>query len=138
MHDPLQDLARELKAERCPDAVSERVAGRIAGARASRHPSRWPFPSRLHWALAGAGLVVVLGFGTMWHRPSPGLATPSPAHLTASRQALVREQTQGALLAIGRILIDAGAHTGSTLRDEALPPLIDSFHSAKTKLTDTL
>ena len=55
-----------------------------------------------------------------------------------SDHARVLAQAQGALVVIGRILIETGSHAENALLHEAGPPLLKSFHTAKTKLTESL
>ena len=138
MPDPLKNLIRELQSERCPRSVAERVANRVAARRGAARPAGRPLLGRLSWTFAGIAVAGTLGLASLRHPTPPIEPHAAPTADLASDRARVRQQAQGALLAIGRVLIQAGAHAGSTLRDEAVPPLIDSFHSTRNKLIQTL
>jgi hypothetical protein len=140
MDDPLQGLIRELRSERCPDTVQERAERRIAALTTAGRRR----PHLFAWALAGTALVLCVALPTLRNDPPAGASLPiagtppKPDRDHDRDRALALAQTQGALLAIGRILIDTGAHTEKALLETAAPPILEGFHSLKTKLTHPL
>jgi len=88
--------------------------------------------------LVGAFMAVVLGawwIGQILPRPKP---VPSVTVSEKTDRARVLEQTQGAIVMIGEVLLRAGAQVESSLLDEAVPPVLKSFHTAKDKLEHSL
>ena len=136
MDDRLQKLIAELRRESCPPSLMDRVARRLDRDRASSRPRQFSFLPRF----AGAVLLTVVVTAATWYwtpRPSPPAPVVTIAQSTSDR-ALVLEQTQGAIVAIGRILIDAGNHAEDAVLSDALPHLIQTFRSAQTKLIGPL
>ena len=134
MDDPLERLIRTLRDDTCPPAVLERVSRRIA--RDGRHDRRW----RMFWApgLAGALALVVLAVAVLRRDAPPRDGAGSALAQERLDHARILEQTQGALVLIGRILVEAGTQAGNTVRDEAGPPLLESFHTARKQILHSL
>lgn len=136
MDDPLSRLIRDLRTERCPDSVLERVARRVG-----RDPVPAAGSSRvrpLALAFGGVALGVVLLVGWLWRSSEPAGHPVHLAQSSVSERARVLEQTHGALVAIGQVLIDAGTRAEKTLLEETVPPLVDSFRTAQDKLNQAL
>lgn len=143
MDDRLEKLIRELRDEKCPRSVTEQVARRTGqGAVADRWWRVTP-----GWSLVGAAGLTALVVAAMLF--GPGRVGPDSRqagdagrrtgfHPAAMDRAMVIEQAQGALVFIGRVLIEAGARTESALTTEAVPPLVEGFRTATTKLTKSL
>lgn len=134
MDDPLERLIHALRDEACPPSVLDRVARRIARDEAPRRLRRpWWVPG-----VVGALAVVVLAVGMIWQgNPRREADVPGWAQEKPDRTQLV-EQTQGAFVLIGRILIEAGTHAENTLMDEAVPPLLEGFHTARNRMIHSL
>lgn len=134
MDDPLERLIRTLRDETCPPAVLERASRRIA--RDRRKDRRW----RLSWVpgLAVALAVVVLAAALLRSGAPRRDTAASASAQERPDHALVLEQTQGALVLIGRILVEAGTQAGNTVRDEAGPPLLESFHTTRNRILHSL
>jgi hypothetical protein len=136
MEDALQKLVRELRNERCPDAVLDRVAQQIS--RDTRVPRPWQRPAM--WVTASVLLLAVL---TVWHwLPSRDTkiktAQITTAALTEADRTLVIQRTQGVLVYIGHTMIEAAAHTENAILSEAVPPLRNGFLTAKNKVTNSI
>jgi hypothetical protein len=131
MDDHLQGLVRELRNERCPRAVLDRVAERIG--HRTKLTRRWP--RLLPWAIASALVMVAV---SAWYWPSRRDLQPTAAAEVQVDRALVIQQTQGALVYIGHALIEAAAHTESTILNQTVPPLQNAFRTLKTKVTNPL
>ena len=134
MDDPLEKLIRELRSEDCPRSVLDRVNRRIARDAGRSRSLRLAIATRV----VGAVVAVVLGAwligqGIPRPRPIPSLASPETTDRTR-----VLEQTQGAIVMIGEVLLRAGAQVESSLLDEAVPPILKSFHTAKDRLKHSL
>lgn len=139
MDDHLERLVRSLRREKCPDSVGEAVARRIAREGQTRRP-RWAL---IRWATTGGlalGLVVACSFLIRRDRFVPEVAVASAVAKVEvqSDRAVVIQQTHEALAIVGQALIHAASHAGDVLREDAAPPLLKSFLSAKTKITETL
>lgn len=133
MDDRLENLIRELRSESCPASVLDQVSRRIAQETA-RKTAR---PSLLASCFLGALAVVLIGIGLLWRGSdrADGLLREAPPRTDSAK---VLEQTHGALAAVGHILIRAGGHAEAALREQALPPLLKSFHTANEKITRPL
>jgi len=126
MQQDFSRLTRELRKETCPQGVLDAVGRRIE----RRSPSR----RRFAIAVAFAGAIVVCclaGWG--WQA---GVSARRQAELERVRLGRVQVATQArdALGLIGMELVDAGAHSGKIISDRAVPPLRDSFQTAKNKI----
>ena len=134
MDDPREKLIRELRSENCPRSVLDQVNRNIArdGGRSR------PFPRVIAFRLVGAVVAIVLGAWLIGQviprsKPVPSLASPETTDRTRAL-----EQTQGAIVMIGEVLLRAGTQVESSLLDEAVPPVLKSFHTAKDKLKHSL
>jgi len=125
----LQQLARELRKETCPQRVVDEVARRIS--------AQTPPPNRFHYRIAGglAALVVLCGFA-FWRWPSREGSAPAPE--VASKEVVdrvqVARQVEGTFAYIGRVMVDASAHSEKVILNDAVPQLRNSFETAKDKL----
>lgn len=145
MPDPLENLIRELRSERCSPSVQDAVARRLGGA--SGAPGRcalalWPrFAAGLAVA-AVAGVLVGILFRPNIVQPNtvlePTVATTAAITPESRDPKQVIAQAHAAFVVIGRILIDARAHAEQVVLQDALPPLADGFRIATTKLTHPL
>lgn len=136
MHDPLKELVRELRSEKCPDSVLESVARRIS--RDSTHGTR-PHSRLLRHSLAWVAVtLVILAVLGAWQWPSRQEESMGPEAMTQAERELVIEHAQDALAYIGQTLIQAGAHTESTIADAVIPRLRNSFHTVKAKVTNPI
>jgi type II secretory pathway component PulM len=130
MDENLQRLARELRRETCPQRVLDAVARRLS--------AQGPAPGRVRFGitLAAAGLAVVFAL-TLWRWPAEKQARQQ-AELAERRMdaAQVAEQAEGALGYIGRVLLDAGAHSEKVVLEGAVPHLRNSLETARNKIMD--
>lgn len=145
MPDPLENLIRELRSERCPPAVKVTLARRLGGS--SGVPGR---QAMALWPRFAAGLAVASVAGVLaWNSFRPDTARPAtvPEPAVATTALIAPEspdpkqviaQAHGAFVVIGRILIEARAHAEQVVLQDALPPLADGFRIATTKLTHPL
>lgn len=125
MHEDVQLLIRELRAEKCPPRVLESVARRRA-----RRPTP---PRRLRTASAVAAVCIValLAAVMVWRRPNRDAVSPSQAFVShRAQQVRVAEEAAAALGYIGNVLLEAAKHTQNTLLHEAIPPLRSGFEAA--------
>jgi hypothetical protein len=87
----------------------------------------------LAFGLVLAGLFLFRG-----DRFAPEVAVASAAARAESDRTVVIQQTHEALAIVGQALIHAASHAGGVLREDAAPPLLKGFQSAKNKITETL
>jgi hypothetical protein len=129
----LQRLARELRAERCPQCVLENVASRIVS---KPSPVHWFQLSTVGFAVCIAALVAVLA---VWRWPNREARGPSPS-VTPSRadQVRVAEQAGAALGYIGTVLLDAGKRTETIVVNEVVPPLRSGFDAASKTIKNKM
>jgi hypothetical protein len=129
MDPELQDLIRQLQAEKCPPTVLDRVAQRLAR---EKTPTR---RLRVMWAVLIACLFSAVA---LWHghtrRQAQLLVEERAVVRETANRAVVVEQTQEALGYIGHALIRAAAQTEDVLLREAVPPFRNSFETVKSKL----
>jgi anti-sigma factor RsiW len=128
MQTKLTQLIRELKNEKCPQRVRDQVRGRIAARETSPRRLRLAIP------MAFAGLMLACGL-LVWQRLAREHVRQQAqlAQLTAER-ARVAHQAENALGLVGSVLLSAGNDSGKIISDRAVPPLRDSFETAKNKL----
>lgn len=133
MDDHLENLIRDLRSESCPASVTDHVSRRIARDTARRTSRK----SLLASCFLGALTVVLVGIGLLWRGTdrADDLLREAPPRTDSAE---VLEQTHVALAAVGHILIRAGVHAEGTLREQALPPLLKSFHTVTDKITRPL
>lgn len=118
MHENLQRLAKELRAERCPRRVLENVQSQIE----QRTSSRPWFGFRT--AALAMSLALMLGALTFWRWPSRDVNRPVPEVVTAPADHVqVAQQAGVALGYIGTVLLKTGEHTESVLLNNAVPQL---------------
>lgn len=134
MDDPLEKLIGHLRSEKCPSSVLGRVQQRIQQD-VDRRRVGW-----IAWTTRMGGMFVAVVLGAwlvrqVGPRPEP---VPDQAAQSVPDRRQVLEQTQGALVVIGQVLLRAGAQVESSLADEAVPPVLKSFHTAKDKLKQSL
>ena len=128
MQPDLQQIIRKLKNETCPQRVRDQVRGRIS-ARASLSP-------RLRYAIpvAFAGFILVCGLLVwQWQVRENVRRQERLAQLTIER-AHVAHQAEDALGLVGSVLLDAGNHSQKIISDRTVPPLRNSFETAKSKI----
>jgi len=129
MHEDLQQLARELKKETCPQRVLDEVARRIS-AQATQ-------PNRFRYGIAAAlaASVVLCGLSLLrWPRGGgfPRASEVAPKEIID--RALVVRQAEGTLAYIGQVMVHASAHSEKVILNDAVPPLRDSLETAKNKI----
>lgn len=126
MQTKLTQLVRELKNEKCPQRVRDQVRGRIA--------ARETAP-RLRFAIPMAFAVVILLCGLfVWQQQARERARQKAlAQLTLER-ARVAHQAENALGLVGSMLLSAGNDSGQIISDRTVPPLRNSFETAKNKI----
>jgi hypothetical protein len=133
MHEDLQQLARELRKETCPQRVLDEVARRIS--------TQTPRPNRFPYAIAAAlaAAVVLCGIALLrW--PSGGNSQRSSE--LAERQAIERvqiaRQAEGTLAYVGQVMVHASAHSEQVILNRAVPQLRNSFETAKNKIMNRI
>jgi hypothetical protein len=129
MDEDLQQLARELRKETCPERVLDEVARRISAQR--------PPPNRFRYRIAaGLAASVALCSIALWRWPSREGSAPAPE--VASKEVVdrvqVARQAEGTLEYIGQVMVHASAHSEKVILNDAVPQLRDSFETAKDKL----
>ena len=129
MDKDLQQLARELRNETCPQRVLDEVARRIS--------AQAPPPIRFRYviAVAVAASVVLCGIALLrW----PSRESSAPAPQVASKEVVdrvqVARQVEGTFAYIGQVMVDAGAHSQRVILNDTVPQLRNSFETAKDKL----
>ena len=129
MDQDLQRLVRELRKERCPQRVLDRVAQRVCAQPRPR--------SRLGYKIAAVAAALALLCGlAVWRRPMVGEAWRyhEPARRASLARARVAEEARGALGYVGCFLLDASARSEKIVLNEAVPPLRNSFATARNKI----
>jgi hypothetical protein len=127
MQPNLTQLIRELKNEKCPKRVRDQVRGRISAREFSSRRLRLAFP------LAIAGVVLACGL-MVWQWQARDARQARLAQLSVER-ARVAHQAEDALGFVGSVLLNAGNDSGQIISDRTVPPLRNSFETAKTKIT---
>ncbi len=118
MHEDLQRLIQELRAEKCPPRIFEWVAQR----RACRAARRSRF--RMASAVAAVGLATLLAVVLVWRRSNrEAVSLSQESAPNRAQQVRVAEEAVAALAYIGNVLREAGEHTQNILLNEAVPPL---------------
>ena len=129
MQENLNQLARELRKETCPHRVIDEVARRIA--------AEAPPPGRLRYALPVAMAALLALGGLIVHRRWAGGNAGQTSQLVEQRaagRAQTLRQAGGALVLIGTVLRDAGAHSETVISDRALPPLRKGLETSWNKI----
>jgi len=132
MDENLQQLARELRKETCPQRVLDEVA---------RHISAQAPPARFRYAIATAlAAAIVLCGIALWLWPSGGGSPPvsEVARTEAIDRALVARQVEGTFAYIGQVMVDASAHSEKVILNDAVPQLRNSFETAKNKIMNRI
>jgi len=133
MDKDLQQLARELRKETCPQRVLDEVARRIS--------TQTPAPGRFRYAItmALAASIVLCGIA-LWRWPG-GVGSPRASEVAqkeAIDRAQVARQAEGTLAYIGQVLAHASAHSQRVILNDAVPPLRNSFETAKNKIMNRI
>ena len=131
MQTKLTQLIRELKNEKCPQRVRDRVRGRIA----AREPSLPRFDLTVPLAVAAVALAFGLFLG---QRQTEKYARQAQLVQLSVERARVAHQAQDALGFVGSVLLSAGNDSGQIISDRAVPPLRNSFETAKNKIIPNL
>ena len=128
MQTKLTELVRELKSEKCPQRVHDEVRGRLS-ARQSSSPRL-----RLAISMALAALVLLCSL-FVWRQQARERTRQRArlAQLTLERTQVAR-QAENALGLVGSMLLSAGNDSGQIISDRTVPPLRNSFETAKTKI----
>jgi hypothetical protein len=129
MHEDLQQLARELRNETCPQRVLDEVARRIS--------AQTPPPNRFRYRIAVALAASFVLCGVVFLRWPAGKTAPRPSEV-AQNEAIdrvqVARQVEGTFAYIGQVMVDASAHSQRVILNEAVPQLRNSFETAKDKI----
>jgi hypothetical protein len=129
MDDPLRRLIRELRTETCPREVLDRVAERI-GPRPRFQPRRL-----VAFLVAGATALVAL---ITWYPSSRPHLEPAPAAEVQPDHELVIRQTQGTLMYVGQVLLEAAVQAETTVANDAVPSLENAFRTLKNKIGSSI
>ena len=133
MHEDLQQLARELRKETCPQRVLDEVARRIS----VESPSPNRFPYRIAAAL---GALAVLCGIFLWRWPA-GKESHSASEIVQSDaidRGLVVRQAEGTLAYIGQVMVQAREHSEKVILNDAVPQLRNSYETAKNKIMNRI
>ena len=121
MPQDLSQLTRELQRETCPRRVLDAVQQRIVVEAAS--------PGWLRQAILVAAVALVLACAvSLWQWET------RMAQRAALRRGEVARQAEGALGLVGALLAHASAQSEKVISDRAVPPLRNSFQTAKNKI----
>src|SRR4051812_9402457 len=131
MQTKLTQLIRELKSEKCPQRVRDQVRGRISARESSPRRLRLAVP----FAVASAALACGLIAGQL--QAHKYLREAQLAQRSVER-ARVAHQAENALGFVGSVLLSAGNDPGQIISDRAVPPLRNSFETAKNKITQQI
>jgi hypothetical protein len=127
MHEDLQQLARELRKETCPQRVVDEVARRIS----AQTPRRF----RYAIAVAVAASIVLCGIALLrWPARKESARTTEVVQTEAIDRVQVARQVEGTFAYIGQVMVDASAHSQRVILNDAVPQLRNSFETAKDKL----
>lgn len=133
MDEDLQQLARELRKETCPQKVLDEVARRIS--------AQTPAPNRFRYGIATATAVFVVLCGIALLR-WPASQDVQPASKLEPKQdidrALVARQVEGTFAYIGQVMVDASEHSQKVILNDAVPQLRNSFETAKNKIMNRI
>jgi|ERR1051325_1631173 hypothetical protein len=133
MDEDLQQLARELRKETCPQRVLDEVARRIS--------AQTPAPNPFRYGIAAVLATLVVLCAIAWLRWPTGADT-QPASQVAEKQNLDRvriaQQVEGTFAYIGQVMVDARAHSEKVLLNDAVPQLRNSFQTAKNKIMNRI
>jgi len=133
MHEDLQELARELRKETCPQRVLDEVARRIS----AQAPPPSPFRYRIAAALAAS--IMLCGIA-LW-RWSVGGGSPRASEVAQKEtidRVQVARQAEGTLAYIGQVMVHAGAHSERVILNDAVPQLRNSLETAKNKIINRI
>jgi hypothetical protein len=133
MHEDLQQLARELQKETCPQRVLDEVARRLS--------AQAPPPNRFRYriAVALAASVVLCGIVLLrWPIGQGSPHEPKVAQTEAIDRVRVARQVQGTFAYIGQVMVDAGAHSERVILNDAVPQLRNSLETAKNKIMNSI
>src|SRR5579871_4766230 len=129
MQEDLSQITRELQKETCPQRVHDEVQRKISSGTSSSRRLRLAVP------LAAAALVLVCGVSVWrWHAGEKARQQAALAEQAARERVQIAQQAEGAMGLIGRVLADAGAHSGKVIYDRAVPPLRNSLQTANNKI----
>jgi hypothetical protein len=131
MHEDLQELARELRKETCPQRVLDEVARRISE----------QTPRRFRYAIAAALAASVALCGiALWRWPGGrgSQRAPEVAQKEGIDRVLVARQAEGTLAYIGQVMVHAGAHSERVILNDAVPQLRNSLETAKNKIMNSI
>ncbi len=124
----LKKLTRELRAERCPEAVLDRVQAQVAQERRGR------LVYYVGWA---ATAVFVIGILTVplvrWSNQQPVVQPIMPGSIEERRE--VRKQAHLALAVFGQTLKRAGDHSRDTILEVSLPRLRQGLRTAREAIS---
>ena len=129
MHEDLQQLARELRKETCPQRVLDEVARRIS--------EQTPPPNRFRYRIAVALAASVVLCGIVLLQWPIGRGARRASDVAQSRpidRVQVAHQVEGTFAYIGQVMVDAGAHSQRVILNDAVPQLRNSFETAKDKI----
>lgn len=129
MQEDLSRLTDELRKETCPQRVLGAVERRIAAKKSAR--ARW----RLAVPFVATAMFFAAGILTWrWQARERAL---QEARL-AEQRTQTAMQAENALKLMGSMVTDAAVDSGKIISNEAVPPLRNSFETAKTQLTHSI
>jgi hypothetical protein len=129
MHEDLQQLARELRKETCPQRVLDEVGQRIS--------AQTPPPNLFRYRIAAglAALIVLCGIALLrWSVGRGSQRAPEWTQKEPVDRTLVARQVEGTFAYIGQVMVDASAHSERVILNDAVPQLRNSFETAKDKI----
>src|SRR5262245_2438203 len=118
MDEDLQQLARELRKETCPQRVLDEVARRIS--------AQTPPPNHFHYRFATAlAASVVLCSIVLWRWPVGRSSQPVTEVVQTKPidRVQVARQVEGTFAYIGQVMVDASAHSQRVILNDAVPQL---------------
>ena len=133
MDEDLQQLARELRKETCPQRVLDEVARRIS--------AQAPPPNRFRYGIATALAAAIVLCGIVVLRWPFAGGSPRASELAQKPRidrAEVARQAEGSLAYIGQVMVHASAHSEQVILNRAVPPLRNSFETTKNKIMNRI
>lgn len=128
----LPELKRELRRERCPQAVLDAVQA-VAQADAST-TERTAFGA---WAMVALAVAALAGAFWVWQQSAPPAQPTAPAELVSLRADEVKQairQTEYSILLMGKLFRNATDHSQQVVIEASLPALQSGLSNIKQTL----